>query len=364
MIENSRQMSEKHAFYMQRAIQIARLGAGSVSPNPQVGSVIVHNNRIIGEGYHHKYGGAHAEVEAVKSVAIADLHLLAESTIYVTLEPCFHTGKTPPCVDLILKHRIPKVVIACLDPNPLVAGQSVAKLRSVGVEVEIGVLEEEARKIAAYFLMGMEQKRPYIILKWAQSADGFIGNREKAVWLTNEYSKRLVHRWRSEVAAIAVGANTIRIDNPSLTTRLWPGKSPARVTWSRQAENIEQAFFFNKNEADKIFLFYEQTKQPILASNIDIISIGFNNPTFFTTLLSELHHHKIDSLIVEGGLKTLQTFIANNIWDEARVFTAPVYLKQGVEAPVFPFLPTAVEYLQADKLAYYYNPSPIKRGEL
>ncbi|MEY4928167.1 MAG: hypothetical protein RI894_2605 [Bacteroidota bacterium] len=347
--------------YMQRALQLAQLGAGYVSPNPQVGAVIVCKNRIIGEGYHRFYGGAHAEVEAIKNVAAADLHLLAESAIYVTLEPCFHTGKTPPCVDLILKHRIPTVIIACLDPNPLVGGQSVAKLRAAGVRVEIGVLEAEAYKIAASFLMGIKQKRPYIILKWAQSVDGFIGKLDKSVWLTNEYSKRLVHKWRSEVAAIAVGANTIRIDNPSLTTRLWPGKSPARVTWLRQAETLQNALFFSKNGGGNVFLFQEQAKPIRLTPDINtsfginILQIEFDSPSFFSTLFSELHRHKIDSILIEGGLKTLQTFIDNGVWDEARVFTAPIYLKDGIKAPVFPFSPANVDYLQDDKLAYFYQ---------
>jgi diaminohydroxyphosphoribosylaminopyrimidine deaminase / 5-amino-6-(5-phosphoribosylamino)uracil reductase len=347
-----------HEKYMQRAIDIARLGIGNVWPNPAVGAVIVHNDCIIGEGYHQKYGDAHAEVQAVRNISPLNQHLVAQSTLYVTLEPCFHTGKTPPCVNLVLKHGIKRVVIACMDPNPLVAGQSIAKLQAAGVEVISGILYEEARSVAAYFFTSIEKKRPYIILKWAQSADGFIGQADKQVWLTNEYSKRLVHKWRSEVAAIAVGSNTLRCDNPCLTTRLWPGSSPIRVTWLRNlasiTPNITQFNMF-KNDKVAVFLFCEQTNLPVSSSNMRIVPLEFGTKTFFQEILAHLHTQHIDSILIEGGCKTLQAFIDNDLWDEARVFTTPHYLQDGIKAPVFPHSPKTIEYLKDDRLAYFYK---------
>ncbi len=339
---------------MRRALQLAQLGAGRVSPNPQVGAVIVHNGRIIGEGYHRAYGGKHAEVEAVDSVKTADLPLLAKSTIYVTLEPCFHTGKTPPCVDLILKHGISKVVIARLDPNPLVAGQSVQKLQKAGVEVLLDTENHEnATAVAAHFLCGIRQKRPYIILKWAQTSDGFIGKENESVWLTNEYSKRLVHKWRSEIAAIAVGANTLRVDNPSLTTRLWVGKSPARVAWfrhfSKKDFNIAKTNFC-KTTGEKIFLFSEQTffnQKPSMLSGFEI---DFDNENFIVEIMKILYQEKIDSILIEGGAKTLQKFIDLQLWDEARIFTAPVCLENGIKAPKIKGIIEKTTNIMGDKL--------------
>ncbi len=354
---------------MQRALQLAKLAAGRVSPNPQVGAVIVHQRRIIGEGYHRAYGGKHAEVEAVESVKKNDLPLLSESTIYVTLEPCFHTGKTPPCVDLILKHGIPKVVIACLDPNPLVAGQSVQKLKNAGVEVVFDTQnEQEGKNVAAHFLCGMQKKRPYIVLKWAQTSDGFIGKENEPVWLTNQYSKRLVHKWRSEIAAIAVGANTLHIDNPSLTTRLWTGKSPARVTWFRNwkpsssvtttdSDKNNQKYIdtiknsnFLKESTEKIFLFSEQTFSNEKTSMLSGFEIDMNKEDFLLEIMEILYREKIDSILIEGGAKTLQKFIDLQLWDEARVFTTPCRLENGIEAPKINGISTKKINIMGDKL--------------
>ena len=231
---------ETHEKYIRRCFELAKLGIGNVKTNPMVGSIIVHNGKIIGEGYHKRYGEGHAEVNAVKSVKGEDKHLLNESTIYVSLEPCFHEGKTPPCVDLILGLGIPKVVISAVDPNPKVAGKSIEKLRNHGVEVISGVLEKEGRFIARRFFHHFMTKRPYVILKYAQSKDGFLSQMNKQIWLTNPYSKRLVHKWRNEEAAILVGTNTVKVDNPSLTNRLWFGNSPVRLIIDRNLKLTDE----------------------------------------------------------------------------------------------------------------------------
>ncbi len=298
---------------MHRAIQLAALGLGNVAPNPCVGSVIVWNNRIIGEGYHQRYGTAHAEVNAVHSVAESDLHLLAEATIYVTLEPCHHYGKTPPCVDLILKYKIPHVVIGCQDPNPKVEGKSIEKLRKHGVVVTVGVLEAECWEVAKRFMTFFTKKRPYIILKYAKSKDGFIGKSESQVWITGSQSKRLVHKWRNEEGAILVGTNTAAIDNPSLTNRLWYGKNPLRLVIDTIGRLDDNLAIFDKNATTKIFKH----------SDIDL-------------MLQELYDLKITSVIVEGGARLLNSFIQKNLWDEARIFTGNCFLENGVKAPVLP----------------------------
>ncbi|MBS1567431.1 MAG: bifunctional diaminohydroxyphosphoribosylaminopyrimidine deaminase/5-amino-6-(5-phosphoribosylamino)uracil reductase RibD, partial [Bacteroidetes bacterium] len=215
---------------MQRCIELARLGAGSVAPNPMVGSVLVHGDRIIGEGYHQLYGKAHAEVNCINSVRPEDQHLIPQSTIYVSLEPCAHYGKTPPCADLIISRQIPEVVIGCRDPFKEVDGKGIEKLQAAGVKTTVAVLEDECRDLNKRFFTFHTQHRPYIILKWAQTADGRIGNEDHSrLLISNELSNRLVHRWRSEEAAILAGTNTVLFDNPALTTRLWEGASPVRL---------------------------------------------------------------------------------------------------------------------------------------
>lgn len=319
--------------FMRRAILLATLGLGKAAPNPCVGSIIVYNGKIIGEGYHELHGTAHAEVNAVNSVPVESLHLLSKSTIYVTLEPCHHYGKTPPCVDLILKHKFPKVVIGCKDPNPKVGGQSIEKLRKNGVEVTVGVLENECWEVAKRFMTFFTKQRPYIILKYAKSQDGFIGQSDKQVWITGGQSKRLVHKWRNEEAAILVGTNTAAIDNPTLTNRLWYGNNPLRLVIDTKNRLPNDLNIFNEIATTKTF------------ETSDI-----------STILKTLYDLKINSLIVEGGATLLNSFIAENLWDEARIFTGNSYLKNGVLAPNLPKIqPFKIEQIGDDTLEWFKN---------
>jgi len=316
---------------MRRCLQLAAKGLGSVAPNPMVGCVIVHNNVIIGEGYHQKYGEAHAEVNAIASVV--NKNLLAESTVYVNLEPCSHYGKTPPCSDLLIEHKIKRVVVACLDTNPLVAGKGIAKLRNAGVEVFTGVLENEARELNKRFFTYHEKKRPYVILKWAQTKDGFISKlppfTKQENWITNDESKKLVHTWRAQEQAILVGTTTALLDNPALTVRLTEGKTPIRVLIDKALKvPITNAIF--SNEAETI-VFTE--KKVGNKNNIVYHQIDFAKDTV-SQILNYLYERKITSLIIEGGTQTLQGFIDKDAWDETRVFTGNKYFQSGLKAPI------------------------------
>ena len=291
-----------------------------------VGAVIVHNNKIIGEGFTSVYGGAHAEVNAINS--INDTSLLKASTLYVTLEPCSHYGKTPPCSDLIIKHNIPKVVIGCIDDNPEVAGRGIKRLRDAGVEVVVGILEQECKTHHKRFFTFHNKKRPYIILKWAETEDGFIAPKiketQRPVWITNTYSRQLVHKWRAEEQAILVGTNTVLEDNPSLTVRDWIGKNPLRVVLDKDDKISEEYAVKNKNAAT--FIITNKSK--------DGLSIDWNSNHKIANQICEiLYLHQINSIIIEGGAQTLQTFINEGLWDEARVFIGNSEFKDGVKAP-------------------------------
>ena len=337
--------------YIRRCFELAQLGLGQTKTNPIVGSVIVHNGKIIGEGYHEKYGEGHAEVNAVRSVEPQNLPLLKESTIYVSLEPCFHFGKTPPCVDLILKHQIPRVVISLTDPFPEVAGKSIEKLRQSGVEVEVGVLKEQGAFITRRFLTHVKHQRPYIILKYAQSKDGFMGKKDEQVWFTNAFSKRLVHKWRMEESAILIGKNTALIDNPQLTNRLYFGKSPIRVVIDRKTSLSSELKIFNGDRSTIVIC----EKLPVNQINgVEYLELNFEDD-FLKNLLSHLYKKKISSLIVEGGATTLQYFITKELWDEARVFTGLKWLGSGILAPKLPFTPKNVKQIGSDELAFYYR---------
>lgn len=305
--------------YIQRCLQIAKNGLGITRPNPMVGAVIVYDNRIIGEGYTSAYGGNHAEVNAINSVE--DKSLLAKSILYVTLEPCSHFGKTPPCSDLIVKHKIPKIVIGCIDDNPEVAGKGIAKLKNAECNVTVGVLEAECKAHHKRFFTFHNKKRPYIILKWAETKDGFIApiikDEQKPVWITNTYSRQLVHKWRTEEQAILVGTNTVVEDNPSLTVRDWVGENPIRVVLDRVLKLNSNFNVFN-DEAETIRL----TEQ----------DIDFNKPIAIQ-ICNLLYKQNINSAIIEGGSQTLQTFIDEELWDEARVFEGSTEFKEGVKAP-------------------------------
>ena len=330
-----------HETYIQRCIDIAKNGLGTTAPNPMVGAVIVHNNKIIGEGFTSAYGGNHAEVNAINSVKNKDL--LNQATLYVTLEPCSHFGKTPPCSDLISAHQIPNVVIGCVDDNPEVSGKGIAKLKAEGCNVTVGVLEDQCKAHHKRFFTFHNKKRPYIILKWAETSDGFIAptSRDKTepVWITNEFSRQLVHKWRSEEQAILVGTNTVLEDNPSLTVRDWTGTHPIRIVIDRTNKLSKDHSVFN-TESETI----------IISEN----EVDFNKP-LGQEICGFLHSKDINSVIIEGGAQTLQTFIDENLWDEARVFTGKTVFKDGIKAPQFSGELISEELIIDDTLKIYVN---------
>ncbi len=318
---------QNEEFFMQRCIELASKAMGCASPNPMVGSVIVYNNKIIGEGYHEKYGSHHAEVNAINSVK--DKSLLSKSTLYVNLEPCAHFGKTPPCSDLIIQNKIPEVVIGCVDTFSEVSGKGIERMRSVGIDVKVGVLENESRELNKRFFTFHEKKRPYIILKWAESKDGFIApkNQTKPFWMTSSESKKLAHKWRAEEDAILVGRITAEKDNPSLTVREVEGNNPIRIVIDK---DLKLSADFNLFNNDAKTIIFNQTKSEENNSN-NYIKINFNKLT--KNILQELHKQNIQSIIIEGGTKTLQSFIDKNLWDEARIFTTNKTLTEGVKPP-------------------------------
>lgn len=335
--------------YMARCIELARGGAGHTAPNPMVGAVIVHNGKIIGEGFHRKCGEAHAEVNAVASVR--DEALLRDSTIYVSLEPCSHYGKTPPCAELIIKKGIPRVVVGTLDPFPEVSGRGVRMLREAGIEVVTGVLEEEARALNPAFMTFQMRKRPYIYLKWAQSADGFLDVRredasEPPVRLSSAETLRKVHRLRSEVAAILVGTRTALLDNPSLTVRHWAGRSPVRVVLDRMLKLPADAHLLDGTVRTLVFTALEAESRP----NVEYVRIDFGQEVL-PQVLHYLAGQQLNSLMVEGGARLLAGFLDAGLWDEAWVETAPVVLGAGVKAPAVPGVLVATEQRDGHLLA-------------
>ena len=316
--------------YMARCLQLAACGRVGAPPNPMVGAVIVHNGRIIGEGYHRQCGGAHAEVNAIASVANEDL--LREATIYVSLEPCAHHGKTPPCADLIIEKKIPRVVVGCMDPFSLVAGRGINKLRNAGIEVTVGVLEEACRKLICRFITFHTQKRPYILLKWAQSADGYIDktrNEGNPVILSTPLTTMLVHKKRAEYTAILVGRKTALLDNPSLTTRHWHGKNPVRLVIDKDLTLPSSLHLFDGSARTWVFTQKNETPQ---YPNTTFFTLDFSKNIPFQ-ILEVLYREKLQSLIVEGGTTLLQSFIDAGLWDEARIEVSPLCLEEGVKAP-------------------------------
>lgn len=317
--------------FMQRCIDLALLGRGDVAPNPMVGSIVVHNNIIIGEGYHEYYGGPHAEVNAINSVN--DQSLLAESTLYVNLEPCNHFGKTPPCSHLIIEHKIPNVVIGCIDSYSEVAGMGVAHLQKNGVNVSLGVLEKESLELNKRFFTFHEKERPYIILKWAESNDGFIdklrhANEHGINWITRPETQQLTHKWRSEEAAILVGSKTVINDNPSLTCRAIEGKNPVRII-------IDSSLSVNGNykvldDSSDTIIFNKSTNA--IKGNVKYIKLNFEK-NIIPEILHELYNAQIQSVIIEGGATTLKHFIDANAWDEARFLRGTPNFTNGIEAP-------------------------------
>ncbi len=323
--------------YMRRALQLARLGAGHTSPNPMVGAVIVGpDGRIIGQGWHRKCGEAHAEVNAVASVA--DPALLRDSTIYVTLEPCSHYGKTPPCANMLIERGIPRVVVGCLDPFVKVAGRGVKLLQEAGVEVAVGVLEQECRALNERFMTAHTNGRPWVQLKWAQTADGFIAlppeAGENPLHMSTPVTMRLMHRQRALCDAIVVGASTARIDNPSLTTRYWPGRSPLRVILSRHLSIPDDLNLLNDGLPT---IVYNGVKSETVGP-VEYVKMDTVDPRCW---LEDLYHRGVTSVMVEGGTQVLQGLIDAAIWDEARIEISPRRVGQGVTAPVIDGRPVA-----------------------
>lgn len=340
-----------HEPYMNRCLELAIKGLGSVAPNPMVGCVVVRNNQIIGEGYHQEFGKSHAEVNAIQSVK--DTEFLKESSLYVNLEPCSHFGKTPPCTDLILRMEIPRVIIGSIDPNPLVSGRGIEKLRDNGVEVETGVLKAEADFLNRRFITLHKQKRPYIILKWAESADGFMAlNEPKPFWFSADESRKLTHKWRSEEQAILVGRKTVEIDDPELTVRYWTGRNPIRVVIDPTLKLNHRYKIFN-GEAET--LIFNQVRTLEEGSNKFVrIDFGGKEPA---QMLEYLAKNSIASLLVEGGAETLNRFIEKGLWDEARVFSSRHIVKEGKKAPSLSGKIIEEAEIETDRLKVFVNSS-------
>lgn len=312
--------------FMQRCLELAAQGLGSVQPNPMVGAVITVKGQIIGEGWHRKYGEAHAEINAFRSVK--DPALLPQATLYVNLEPCSHYGKTPPCCDTVIRHQIQRVVIGTVDSNQKVNGEGIRRMRAAGIEVDIGIKAEECRQLNKRFFTFHEKQRPYIILKWAQTTDGFmdIERRQGSAheyWITNQELKVLTHRWRSEEDAIVIGYNTWLNDHPQLTTREYPGKNPQRFIMTRKGSPLPEGFNELGNSAEEA--------------------------------LQQLYEKKIQSVIIEGGRQTLDKFLRSGLWDEARVLTGNKQFGAGLAAPALPIPASEDLMVNGDKLSYYYH---------
>jgi len=336
---------------MQRCLQLAKLGAGNVAPNPMVGAVLVHNNRIIGEGYHQRYGEAHAEVNCINHVSAEDKLLINKSTLYVSLEPCAHYGKTPPCADLITKMQIPQVVIACRDSYKEVDGKGIDKLRSAGVNVTVGILEAAARMLNKRFFTFHEKQRPYIILKWAQSSNDKIANADLSkVQISNDFTNRLVHQWRSEEAAIMVGTNTALHDDPSLTNRLWTGGNPVRIIIDKNLKVPASSHLLSDGGKTIIFNEHKNIEEGnLLYKQLKSSAVSVSE------IMGSLFEMNIQSVLVEGGTMLLQSFIDAGLWDEARIITNnDLVIQEGRAAPELKFqIKVGRQDIFSDSIQYY-----------
>ncbi len=339
---------------MSRCIQLAKNGLGTTYPNPLVGSVIVENDRIIGEGWHYKAGEPHAEVNAIGS--LREANFLKNATIYVSLEPCSHYGKTPPCADLIIDTGIKKVFVGSLDPNPKVAGRGVKKLMEAGCDVVVGVLEKECDALNKRFFTFHQKKRPYIFLKWAQTADGFISpknetrSEKKPVWITNEYSRQIVHKMRATEAAILVGNTTALQDNPSLTVRDWSGNHPVRLVLDKELKIPANYSLLDGQTKTIIFNGKESSEK----GNTTFLKINFSEE-IIPQILATLYKKELQSVIIEGGAKTLQTFIDANLWDESFVFSGNTSFGDGIKAPNFQGYLISEDKIKEDTLQIFKN---------
>jgi diaminohydroxyphosphoribosylaminopyrimidine deaminase / 5-amino-6-(5-phosphoribosylamino)uracil reductase len=335
--------------YMQRALQLAAMGLGYVAPNPLVGCVLVHQNHIVGEGYHQYYGQAHAEVNAIASVK--DPAILPSTTAYVSLEPCSHFGKTPPCADLLIKHGIKKIFVAQQDPFAEVAGRGIQKLREAGAEVLVGLCEAEAQHLNRRFFTFLESNRPYVILKWAQSADGYLSAAKgQPTAISNPISQKLVHKWRSQEAAILVGTNTAQADNPALNSRHWQGPNPTRVVLDRQLRLSETLNVFDGSSPTLWYNTLIAGQKP----GYEMVKLD-NADDFLSQVLYDLAARGIQSVLVEGGAQILERLIKLNLWHEARIGIAPIKLQTGLMAPYLPLNNTKVINTLGDLWYTVYN---------
>ena len=336
--------------YMRRALYLAELGTGKTAPNPLVGCVIVKEDRIIGEGYHQKYGENHAEVNAIES--IRENETAAGSTVYVNLEPCAHFGKTAPCTELLIRNKVKKVIIGCTDSNPMVSGRGVERLKRAGIDVHVGILEEECRKINKRFFTFIEKNRPYVTLKWAQTKDGFLDRKREndeigIHWITATETQSLVHKWRSEEQAILVGRNTIINDNPSLTVREYYGKNPLRVVIDSQLQITENSKEVFSEEAPTIIFNRVKDHEE---KNVTWVKIP---ETSTKCILDQLYKRGIQSIMVEGGSRTLQYFIVDNVWDEANVLVGDIKFGSGVKAPIINKMPVDTYTFGLDRIYHF-----------
>jgi len=332
---------------MYRCLELARLAEGFTAPNPLVGAVLVYNGRIIGEGYHEQFGGPHAEVNCIQSVKAADRQFVAQSTLYVSLEPCAHFGKTPPCADLVIRHKIPKCVIGCRDPFPDVDGKGIEKLRTAGIETIVGVLEQQCKEVNRRFFTFHQKKRPYIILKWAQTANKKIAaSSGERLLISNEYSNRLVHLWRSREAGILVGTNTALFDDPQLSNRHWPGPSPVRMVLDKHLR-LPDNLRLLKDPDTIVFTEKRESRHYQLPDQGTIVQ----------RMSDSMFQLKIISVLVEGGSQLLQSFIDEGLWDEARVITnTTLEIDEGLDAPVLKEeKPIKTELLMSDSITTYYH---------
>lgn len=350
-----------HETYMQRCIQLAKFGAGFVAPNPMVGAVLVHEDIIIGEGYHMQYGKAHAEVNCIKSVAEENRQKISNSTLYVSLEPCAHFGKTPPCANLIIDYKIPKVVIGCRDSFKQVNGKGIELLQAAGIEVIVDVLKDECIALNKRFFHFHNQQQPYIILKFAQTSDCFIGKANpnpskdgelKRLLISNSFTNKLVHQWRSEEAAILVGTNTALHDNPSLTNRLWTGKNPIRLVIDKQLKLPATLHLFDQQVKTVVF---NELKNGV-NHQVEFVQLH-KHSSVIQQILDYCYQQDLQSILVEGGAQLLQSFINENLWNEARIITNEnLFIQTGVAAPKLLGKLEHSTLIFGDRIDYYTNP--------
>ncbi len=354
---------DDHAF-MLRCLELAALGKGYTYPNPLVGSVITCRQKIIGEGYHREFGKAHAEVNAIASVK--QRALLTESTLYVNLEPCCHVGKTPPCTDLIIDAGIPRIVIGSEDPNPAVSGKGVEALKKAGCDVTIGILDKENRALNRSFFTYFDEKRPFVILKWAESSDGFLdiirkpGTPVGPNWITGLLGRTLVHKWRATEQAIMIGGRTLLIDNPSLTVRFWTGRQPLRITITRQTNLSKDLHLLDPKIPTLIYTDKNVDSEP----GTTYVKLDYGDE-IFPQIMKDLYNREIQSLLVEGGKELLESFISSGLWDEAFVFTGNSRFLNGIKAPILSIQPDLRTQQDDCELKYYRNKSyPASKKEV